>query len=81
MNYPRVYGYENSLLDGVFTPCIPGQYWRTSLSVPNHLNIILRQHRLWKGDKVFLQGLLDLFNDVQEWTDLNEEPLMAFGKL
>jgi len=23
--YPRVYGYEDSLLDVVFTPCIPDQ--------------------------------------------------------
>jgi len=57
MNHPRVYGDENSVFDGVFTPCIPGQFWRTSQSVPNHSKVILRQHWLWKGEKVSLQGL------------------------
>ena len=80
-NCPWNYGHKNSLFDGVFTPCIPNQYWRTSQSVPSHSNIILWQHWLWKGEKVFLQGLSALFNGVQEWTDLNKEPLVAFGKL
>jgi hypothetical protein len=50
-------------------------------SGPSQCNIIIRQYWLWKGIKVYLQGLLVSYNGVSEQTDQNEEPVVALSKL